>query len=94
MDNLFVTGSNEDESQIFKASINNEFEMSDLGNLAYFLGIENVNTGHGVFLCMKKYEKCILKKFKMIYCNPTITPKENNIKLKKESEDELVYSTL
>lgn len=35
----------------------NEFEMTDLGNLAYFLKMEFVNTMFGVFLHRKKYEK-------------------------------------
>lgn len=35
----------------------NEFEMKDLGNLAYFLKLEFVNTMFGVFLHRKKYEK-------------------------------------
>ena len=37
MEDLLVRGSNEDELVKFKASMENEFEMSDLKNLAYFL---------------------------------------------------------
>lgn len=44
-----VTNSNVDELKKFKSSMKNEFDMLDLGNLAYFLGMEIVNTMHGVF---------------------------------------------
>lgn len=48
----------------------NEFEIPDLGNLAYFLGKEIVNTRHGVLSHQKKYTEDILKMFKMSNFNP------------------------
>jgi len=39
-DDMIINGSNEAEMQDFKKSMMNQFEMSDLGNLTYFLGIE------------------------------------------------------
>lgn len=55
MDDLLVMGSNEDELEKLKVSMENEFEMSDLGHLAYFLEMEIVNTNHGAFMHHKKY---------------------------------------
>lgn len=92
VDDLLVIGSNEDELTKFKASMVNKFEMPDLGNLAYFLGMEIMNTKHGVFLNHKKHSEDILKKFKMRNNNPAIIPMETNIKLNKELEDEMVYN--
>lgn len=43
-------GSNEDELEKLKPSMDNEFEMPDLGNLTHFLGMEIVNTKHEIFL--------------------------------------------
>lgn len=65
MDDLLVRGSNKDELEKFKSSMENEFEMSYIRKLAYFLGMEIVNTRHGVFLHQKKYAEDNLKKFKM-----------------------------
>lgn len=45
----------------------NKFVMSDLGNLAYFLGMEFVNTKFIFFLHQKECTEYILKKFKMSY---------------------------
>lgn len=38
----------------FKTYMIDEFEMSDLGVMHYFLGIEVVNGGDGIFLSMQK----------------------------------------
>jgi hypothetical protein len=40
VDDLLITGHNEDNIEIFKGRLKNEFGMSDLGKLIYFLGLE------------------------------------------------------
>lgn len=52
-----MIGYNEIEMEKFKANINNEFEMSNLRNFAYFLEIEIVKKKHVILLHQKKYEK-------------------------------------
>ena len=39
----------------FKKSMMAEFEMSDLGMMHYFLGIEVVQSSTGIFISQKKY---------------------------------------
>ena len=39
----------------FKKSMMDEFEMSDLGMMHYFLGIEVVQSNAGIFISQKKY---------------------------------------
>ena len=39
----------------FKSSMMIEFEMSDLGLMHYFLGIEVMQTINGIFISQKKY---------------------------------------
>ena len=78
---LLITGSNADELTKSNTSLMFEFEMSNLGNLSYFLGMEFVNTPAGVFLHQKKYAEDILKKFRMSNCNSEITPTEAGTKL-------------
>lgn len=91
---LLVTSSNENGSEKFKENMENEFEMSYIRNLAYFLGMEIVNPGHGVLLHQKKYEEDILKKLKMRNFKHANTPMKTNIKLNKESKAEMVDITL
>lgn len=40
MDDLLIIESNETEVTKFMTNMKNKFEMSNLGNLAYFLGME------------------------------------------------------
>jgi len=42
-----VTDSSKEDMRVFKGRIMEEFEMSDLGELSYFLGIEFVSTSKG-----------------------------------------------
>jgi len=55
VDDLLVTGNNVDHIQNFKWEMMKMFEMTDLGLMSYFLGIE-IKQGQGeVFICQKKY---------------------------------------
>ncbi|KAK2365584.1 putative mitochondrial protein [Trifolium repens] len=94
VDDLLITGSHKAVLEKFKTDIMKEFEMTDLGELSYFLGMEFVKTSRGCFLHQKKYVADILKRFHMSNCNPAITPMETGVKLSKNSDDELVDSTL
>ncbi|WJX39555.1 DNA helicase [Trifolium repens] len=94
VDDLLITGSNKAVLEKFKTDIMKEFEMTDLGELSYFLGMEFAKTSRGCFLHQKKYVADILKRFHMSNCNPTITPMETGVKLSKNTDDELADSTL
>lgn len=77
-----------------KAELMQEFEMSDLGNLSYFVGIEFKDTSHGVFIHQQKYAQDILKRFKMSNCNARVTPIVTRENLKRETNYEFVNATL
>ncbi|KAL5564205.1 hypothetical protein UlMin_027369 [Ulmus minor] len=71
-----------------------EFEMSDLGMLHYFLGIEVVQSATGIFISQKKYVREILDMFQMKNCNSVNTPTEFGLKLNKDHEGKKVDGTL
>jgi hypothetical protein len=71
-----------------------EFEMTDLGIMKYFLGIEVHQSANGIFFCQQKYAADILKKFRMEGCNPAETPIPLGTKLIKNDEGSIVDSTL
>jgi len=50
IDDLLVTSSNKEDMRVYKGRIMEEFEMYDLGELSYFLGIEFVSTSKGIFM--------------------------------------------
>ncbi|XP_059654249.1 secreted RxLR effector protein 161-like [Cornus florida] len=71
-----------------------EFDMSDLGMIHYFLGIEVVQSTAGIFISQKKYMKAILDRFQMKNCNSVSTPTEFGLKLVKDLEGRKVDSTI
>lgn len=59
----------------------NEFEMSDLDFLHYFLGLEVHQAEDENFISQRKYTKNLLNKFGMLNCNSAITPMNIDEKL-------------
>ncbi|KAJ8760964.1 hypothetical protein K2173_022002 [Erythroxylum novogranatense] len=66
------------------------FEMTDLGGMKYFLGMEVCQSEGKIVICHKKYIRDVLKKFKMDQCKAVSTPICPKEKLvKKEENDEV-----
>ena len=77
-----IIGSNDDRlSKKFATKVQSDFEMSLLGELTYFLGLQISQQEKGIFICQAKYIKEMLKKFKMEYCKPILTPMVTGFKL-------------
>ncbi|XP_017441167.1 secreted RxLR effector protein 161-like [Vigna angularis] len=55
-----------------------EFEMSMMGELTYFLGLQVKQAKSGIFIHQSKYCTDLLKKFKMLDCNEAPTPMATN----------------
>ncbi|KAJ0444187.1 putative RNA-directed DNA polymerase [Helianthus annuus] len=84
VDDMIVTGNDEEEMKRLKANLFSEFEMKDLGRLKYFLGIEVLKSNRGIFICQKKYVLDLLAETGMIDCKPSDTPMIMNQKLVME----------
>jgi hypothetical protein len=54
--------------------LGSEFELKDLGDLQYFLGIQVIKQGDGLVLCQEKYATDLLKKIGMQHCKAITTP--------------------
>ena len=94
VDDLIYTRNDTTMFGDFKKSMMDEFEMSDLGKLHYFLGLEVVQSDDGIFVSQKKYVHEVLDRFQMKNCNPVNTPTEFGLKLNKDEEGEKVNNTL
>ncbi|KAL5540945.1 hypothetical protein UlMin_044921 [Ulmus minor] len=77
----------------FKKVMTREFEMTDIGLMAFYLGIEVKQKEEEIFISQESYAREILKKFKMNDCKPISTPVECGIKLSKHDEGESVDPT-
>jgi hypothetical protein len=51
-----------------------EFQMSMIGELTFFLGIQVKQTKQGIFVHQAKYTKDLMKKFNMAELKPVSTP--------------------
>ncbi|XP_072073935.1 uncharacterized mitochondrial protein AtMg00810-like [Arachis hypogaea] len=71
-----------------------EFELSDMGLMSYYLGIEVKQMQDGIFISQQAYARELLKKLNMLDCNPTNTPMECGVKLSKEKGVRKVDRTL
>jgi len=70
-----IFGSNEESvSQRYASFMQQEFEMSLLGELTYFLGLQVQQAQNGIFLSQTKYLKKIIKKYGMEDCKLVCTP--------------------
>ncbi|XP_042045110.1 secreted RxLR effector protein 161-like [Salvia splendens] len=68
----------------FKEAKMKSFEMTDLGQMHYFLGIEVNQDEKGTFITQEKYTENLLKRFKMEGCKPLATSLVTNEKFSKE----------
>nr|GEY31288.1 ribonuclease H-like domain-containing protein [Tanacetum cinerariifolium] len=78
-------------------SLNNEFDITDLGALNYFLGISVDRTSTGLFLSQNKYAIQLLERAHMVTCNPSQTPVDTESKLGPKGalvQDPTLYHSL
>ena len=74
VDDLFVTGNSAKEINDFKKDMSKNFEMSDLGLLTYYLGLEVRQSSDYVMINQEAYARRILKEAAMDECNSTCIP--------------------
>ncbi|KAK9682502.1 hypothetical protein RND81_10G078400 [Saponaria officinalis] len=98
VDDLLVTGNNPKMIVAFKEEMKKRFEMTDLGLMNYFLGMEVHQSEDGIFISQSKYAEDILKKFKMQHSKAVATPLVVNEKFSKNDGqrkvDPSVYKSL
>jgi hypothetical protein len=87
VDDLIFTGNSECMFKGFKDSMMREFDMSDLGRMKYFLGVEVIQNAELIFICQKKYAREVLGRFGMEHSNAVQNPIVPGCKLTKNEEN-------
>ncbi|GJV80742.1 retrovirus-related pol polyprotein from transposon TNT 1-94 [Tanacetum coccineum] len=77
----------------FAKIMHDEFEMSMMGELNFFLGLQIKQREDDIFFNQFKYIKEMLKKFALEDSKPMKTPMSSDTKLTKDEECEFVDST-
>ena len=74
VDDIIFCATKDSLCEKFVAAMQGEFEMSMMGELSFFLGLQVKQSKDGIFLCQSKYYKEIIKKFEMESCKEASTP--------------------
>ena len=93
VDDLILTGSDPKLITHVKSSLKKNFEMSYLGHLHYFLGLQLLQTKEGIFLSQSKYA-CDLRRFHMEDCKPAPSPFKSGVKISATCTSPEVDATL
>jgi hypothetical protein len=82
-----IFGCNKDPLvQWFASTMESEFEMSMLGEMSFFLGLQITQRSEGMFISQEKYLREMLKRFQMEDSKPLGTPMVTRCKLRKNDD--------
>ena len=82
VDDMLITGDDEEYITFVKGKLSEQFMMSDLGYLHYFLGIEFSRSSDAYFLSQHRYAMDLLERSGLTDTRTACTPMELNLKLR------------
>ena len=94
VDDIIFGCNNDKLSHEFADAMASEFEMSMIGELSFFLGLQISQTSEGIFISQSKYLREMLSRFGMAYCAPVGTPMPTSCKLSIDDQSPQVDTTL
>ncbi|RVW52356.1 Retrovirus-related Pol polyprotein from transposon RE2 [Vitis vinifera] len=83
VDDIILIGDHEEKIDLLKKLLTKEFEIKDLGNLKYFLGMEIARSKKGIAVSQRKYVLDLLNETRMLGCKPAETPMDTTVKLEE-----------
>ena len=90
VDDLVIASSNSVAANKLKKELTETFQMRDIGDLNYCLGIEfSRDKNGGVKMSQEKYVKKLIEKFRMTEAKTCKTPMEVNLDLEVPNQGEL-----
>ena len=93
VDDLLITSTSTSIIERFKKEMSTHFDMTDLGKLSYYLGIEVQQSEGLIKLKQTAYAKKILEKSGLNDCNPTKYPMDPKLMITKDEGGVAVNST-
>jgi hypothetical protein len=93
VDDLVITGGDVVEIKHFKQDMKSTFQMSDLGLLSYYLGLEVKPGNDGIAISQGAFARKIVEKAGLKNCNPSAMPMETRPGLSKSSTCSAIDST-
>ncbi|GJT06490.1 putative ribonuclease H-like domain-containing protein [Tanacetum coccineum] len=86
VDDIIFGSTNKSWCDEFEALMQSRFQMSSMGELTFFLGLQVKQNKGGIFISQDKYVAEILKKFDLVNVKAAITPMETKLPLTKDEE--------
>ena len=93
VDDMIITGDDSEYIAFVKARLRDQFLMTDLGPLRYFLGIEISSTSDGFYISQEKYIQDLLARAALGDERTVVTPMELNVQLRASDGDPLPNPT-
>ncbi|XP_020262923.1 uncharacterized protein LOC109838908, partial [Asparagus officinalis] len=94
VDDIIFGATNESLCKEFSKVMQDHFEMSMMGELTFFLGLQVKQTKDGIFISQSKYAKELVKKFKLENSKHAPTPMSTSVKLDADESGEDVDQKL
>ena len=96
VDDIILAGKTDSALSEVKTALSRKFDIKDLGNLSYFLGIRvERHADDSIWIGQPLYTENLLKKFGMQDCKPVNTPVNAGSKLTQAAdEDKCIDQTL
>ncbi|KAL8124254.1 hypothetical protein AgCh_012047 [Apium graveolens] len=85
VDDIIFGSTNDRICKKFAKLMQSRYQMSMMGELSYFLGLQVKKNEEGIFICQSKYTRNLLKKFGMQDCSSASTSMATATKLDKDT---------
>nr|GEY23109.1 hypothetical protein [Tanacetum cinerariifolium] len=90
VDDIVFGSTKKEMCDVFEILMHEKFQMSSMGKLTFFLGLEVKQKQDGIFISQDKYVAEILKKFEFSKVKTASTPMENSKPLLKDEDGQEV----
>jgi hypothetical protein len=94
VDDIIFGATLDSQAHEFAEEMKQEFEMSMIGELTYFLGLQVKQTSEGLFISQAKYAKDLVKRFGLDWKIHARTPMSTNVKMSADLTSKQVDPTL
>lgn len=94
VDDILITGDDEEEMKCLKQFLDQQFKIKDLGLLHYFLGIEALYKQEDIILTQRKFTLDLLKEFNCTSLTSVSSPLISGLKLHPNMGDPLPDPTV
>nr|KYP66984.1 Retrovirus-related Pol polyprotein from transposon TNT 1-94 [Cajanus cajan] len=84
VDDIILVGTSLSDFDRIKCLLHDAFQIKDLGQLKYFLGLEVAHSQRGISLCQRKYCLELLSDSGLTGCKPISTPLDPTSRLYKD----------